>query len=46
MISKDSDKIQVVLKKVEIEKIRDMAQKENRSISNMAAVLLRKVLKK
>lgn len=46
MIGKDSVKIQVVMPKKEAEIIRKIAEKENRSISNMAYVLIKKSLGK
>ena len=44
MIAKDNGIIKIVLTKKEVERIKKMAAKEDRSISNMAAVLIRKSL--
>jgi len=46
MIGKDSERIQVVLSKKEAKKIQEMAEKEDRSISNMTLQIIRKQLKK
>ena len=44
MIGKNSTRIQVVLTKDEAKKLEKMAKKENRSVSNLAAILIRKSL--
>jgi len=46
MIGKDSRKIQVILPKKEEELIRRLAEKDNRSISNYANLLIKKQLQK
>jgi len=45
MIAKDSEKIQVILKKKDGDLLRKLAEREDRSLSNMAAILLKKSLK-
>lgn len=46
MIGKNSARIQVVVTKQEMERLGQMAKKEGRSISNLAAKLLRDALSK
>ena len=45
MIAKDSIKIQVILKKKEKEELEELAKKENRSLSNFVATILRRTIK-
>ena len=45
MIGKNSARIQVVLTKDEVKKLQGMADKEQRSISNIGSLLIRKALK-
>ena len=45
MIGKDSARIQVVLSKEDADKLEKKADAEGRSVSNMAAQLIKKALK-
>jgi len=46
MIGKNSARLETVVTKQEAKKIQEMAKKDNRTVSQMVAVIIRKGLKK
>ena len=46
MIGKDSKKVQIIMKKKEVKILEKLAQREQRTISQMGAILIRKQLSK
>jgi len=46
MIGKDSYRVQAIMSKKEGKKIEEVAEKENRSVSNWVAMVLKRELKK